>query len=82
MLEAVCGPEHMHEEGGDAHGNIDDRDLDGGNSDQDGDNIGVFTSASNASELDHSDDENSNDGGDSSYYDAENNANQSNNDKE
>ena len=24
ILESVCGTDHMHEEGGDAHGNIDD----------------------------------------------------------
>ena len=56
ILEAVCGPEHMHEEGGDAYGNIDDSESNEGNSDEDGDEIGVFTLAANASDLDLSDD--------------------------
>ena len=42
IIEDYCGPEHMHAEGGDAHGNIDDSDSNEGNSDEDGDYIGVF----------------------------------------
>ena len=82
MLEAVCGPEHMHEEGGDAHENIDDSDSDEGNSDEDDNGIGVFSSAANADDLDYSDEEKSNSPGDSSDDGDENNTNQSNNDEE
>ena len=56
MLEAVCGPEHMHEEGGNCHGNIDESNSDEGNSNEDGYDIGVFTSAVNADDLDLSND--------------------------
>ena len=42
----------------------------------------MFTSAANAAELDISDDENSNDGGDNSDDDAENSTNQRDNDEE
>ena len=79
MLEDVCGPEHMHEEGGDARGNIDDSDSDEGNSDENGDDIGLFASVANAADLDLSDDKKSNCSGDSSDGDSKNNTNQSNN---
>ena len=51
MLEAVCGPEHMHEEDDDAHGNIDDIDSYEGNNDEHGDDIGVFTLSANVSDF-------------------------------
>ena len=82
MLEAVCGTENMHEEGGDAHVNIYDSDSDEVNSDEGGDEIGVFTSTANTVDLDLSDDENSSGGGDSSDDDYENNTNQRDNDEE
>jgi len=82
MLEAVCGSEHMHDEVADAHGNIDDSDSDEGNSDEDGDVMGVFTSAANAADLDLSDDEKSSGDGDNSDDDGENITNQSDNDEE
>ena len=72
----------MHEEGGDAHGNIDDSDSDEGNSDEDGDDIGVFTLASNEADLGLSNDKNSNGGGDISDDNTENNTNQSNNNED
>ena len=72
-------PEHMHEEGGDVHGNIYDSDSYEVNSDEDGDGIVVFNSEVNADYLDHTDDGNINGGGDSSYDDAEEPTNQSNN---
>ena len=70
ILEAVCGPEQMHEEGGYAHGNIDDSESDESISDEYGGEIGVFTQAANADDLDIRDDKNSNDSGDSSNDDA------------
>ena len=79
MLEDVCEPEHKHEEGGDDHVNIDYNDLDEGNSYENGDNIGVFTSTENTAVLDLSNDEISNGGGDNSDDDAENNTNKSDN---
>ena len=54
MLETDCGPEHMNEESGDTHGNIYDINLDKGNIDEDGDDIGVFTLATNTTDLDFS----------------------------
>ena len=69
MLEAVCGPEHMHEDIGDAHGNIYDSVSDEGNSDEDGDDIGVFISTENAADLDISNDKKISGGGDSSDED-------------
>ena len=56
MLEAVCGPEHMHEEGGDTHENIDERDSDEGKVYEDGNGIVLFTLAANRADLDISDD--------------------------
>ena len=82
ILEAICGPEYIHEEGGNSHGNIYDSDSDEGNIDEDGNAIGVFTSVANADDLDISDEKNSNGGGDSSDNDTEDNTNQINNDKE
>ena len=82
IIEAVCGTEHMHEECGDAQGNIDDSDSDEGNSDEDWDDIGVFTSANNTAYLDFSHKEKSNGGGDSSGDDSENKTNQSDNGEE
>ena len=82
MLEAVCGSEHMHDEVGDAHGNIDDSDSDEVNIDEDGYEIGVFTSAANTADLNLSDDEKSSGDGDNSDNDAENTRNQSDNDEE
>ena len=55
MLEAVCGPEYIHEEGGNSHCNIYDSDSDEGNIDEDGNAIGVFTLVANADDLDISD---------------------------
>ena len=81
MLKAVCGPEHMHKDGGDVHGNIYDSDSDEGNSDEDGYDIGIFALEANAAEIDLSDDKNSNGCGDSSDGDA-GKKNQSDNDEE
>ena len=82
MLEDVCEPEHKHEEGGDDHVNIDYNDLDEGNSYENGDNIGVFTSTENTAVLDLSNDEISNGGGDNSDDYAGNSIDQIDNDKE
>ena len=72
----------MHEEGGDEHENIDDCDSDEVNNDEYRNVNGVFTSAANTTDLDLSNDKNSNVDGDRSDDDAENNTNQSNNDEE
>ena len=55
MLEAVCVPDHMHEEGGDDHGNIYDSDSDERNCDEYWYYIGVFTLEANGYDLEHSD---------------------------
>ena len=47
MLGAVFGPGNTHEDGGDSHGNIDNSDSYEGNSNEDRDDIGLFTSADN-----------------------------------
>ena len=70
----------MYEEGGDSHGYIYDSESDEVNSYGEGDDIGVFTSASNVDNLDISNDENSNGGSDrSDDDDGKNNTNQSDN---
>ena len=82
MIELVCGPEYIHEEGSDTHVNIYERDDAQGNSDEDGDDIGVFTSGTNVADLDLSYDKKINGGGDSSDNDDENNTKYRQNDEE
>ena len=67
----------MHEEGGDTHGIIYDSESYEVNSDEAGNEIGVFTSEANAADLDLRYKEKSSDGGDRTDDDAENNTNQS-----
>ena len=77
MLEDVCGPAHMHEYGGNTHGNIYGSDSYEVNIDEDGGDVEVFTQAANDVDLNLRYDENSNGSGERSDDDAENNTNYS-----